>query len=220
MGDGEANHRTVGQVDGALDKSLAKRATAYDVAAVLILDGTCHNLSCRCSIFVNEHHNLSLHELSFAMSPILLARYATSLGIDDHLVLGQQLIGNVDSRLQVAAAILLKVEHKALHAFNFQLLQGFTELLMGSSSEIADADVADGRAYHVGSIDGLDGNLVADNGKRQLVFDACTDDSQFDFCPLGTTESAHDFLLRHLHACNRTVVDRDDAVAGNDAHLL
>ena len=45
---------------------------------------------------------------------------AASLGIDDHVTVFQELIGNLNSRLQEAAAIVLEVEDKAFHAILLQ----------------------------------------------------------------------------------------------------
>ena len=46
MGNGQAYHRTVGQVDGSLYQSLAEGAAPYDDAAVVVLDSSRYNLGC------------------------------------------------------------------------------------------------------------------------------------------------------------------------------
>ena len=116
MGDGQTNHRTVGQVDGALYQSLAKGATTHYDATVVVLNGTGDNLCCRGGIAVNQHDDLSFLEQTTATCRIVRAVYATSFGIDDEAAAIQQLVGDLYSCLQVAAAILLKVEDKGLHA--------------------------------------------------------------------------------------------------------
>ena len=40
MGDGEPDHGTVGQVDGTLNKALAKGTATYDNTSVVILNGS------------------------------------------------------------------------------------------------------------------------------------------------------------------------------------
>ena len=40
VGDGKTHHRTVGELDGALDETLTKGATSHDDSAVLILQRT------------------------------------------------------------------------------------------------------------------------------------------------------------------------------------
>jgi hypothetical protein len=44
MGDGESDHRTVWQIDGALHKAFSEGTAAYDETTVLILNGTRDNL--------------------------------------------------------------------------------------------------------------------------------------------------------------------------------
>ena len=46
VGDGESDHRIVGQFNGTLDKSLAKGAPSDDDASVLVLYGSCHDFGC------------------------------------------------------------------------------------------------------------------------------------------------------------------------------
>ena len=218
--DGEAYHRTVGQVDGALDEALAVGATANNHASVLVLYGTSDNLGSRGRIFVDQHYHLSIHKLTVSIGTILLAWYSAAVGVDDELVLGQKLVGNLDGCLQIAAAVFLQVKNQALHTLCVQLLKGIAKLLMGSGTEVADTDVADAGTNHVRSVDRLDGNLVADYCERQAVLDARADDAQNHLGVFGTTKSAHYLLLRHLHAGNGSIVDADDAVAGYNAHLF
>ena len=46
VGDGKTYHRSVFKLDGALHQSLAKRASAHHLCAVLVLQRACHNLGC------------------------------------------------------------------------------------------------------------------------------------------------------------------------------
>ena len=55
----------------------------------------------------------------------------------------QELIGNINGRLQIAATVLLKVENQMLHTLRLQLTETLNELLMRCRAEIADADIAD-----------------------------------------------------------------------------
>ena len=67
--------------------------------------------------------------------------------------------------------------------------------------------------YFVSAINALD-------GKIGNAFHTVTDDAEFHFRVLGTAQATHDFLTTHLHAGNGRVVDRHDAVAGQNAHAL
>ena len=109
VGNGEANHRTVGQVDGTLYQALAKGATTYDNTAVVVLDGTRDNLCCRSGIAIDQYDDLSFSEQATATSRIFVTIYATTLGIDDETATLQQFVGHLYSCLQIAATILLKV---------------------------------------------------------------------------------------------------------------
>ena len=44
MGNGETDHASVGEVDRTLDKSLSECTTSHNLTAVLVLDGSRHNL--------------------------------------------------------------------------------------------------------------------------------------------------------------------------------
>ena len=94
------------------------------------------------------------------------------------------------------------------------------EFVRRSGSKATYTDIAHIRTYHIGGIDGVDGNLVAGDGKGEAVADAWTDNTQQHLCALGTTQALHDLLLRHLDTCNGGIVDADNAVASQDAHLL
>jgi len=43
-----------------------------------------------------------------------------SFGIDDHVIVPQELIGDLHGRLEIAAAVVLEVEEQRLHAFFLQ----------------------------------------------------------------------------------------------------
>ena len=46
VGDGQSDHRTVRQVDGALHQAFTKGATTYNNTTVMVLNGTRDNLCC------------------------------------------------------------------------------------------------------------------------------------------------------------------------------
>ena len=122
--------------------------------------------------------------------------------------------------MHVAAAILLEVQNKGLHALCKELLHAFHKLVVRGGSEVADADIAHLRTNHVSGVDAMDGNLVANDGEAQRVADAATHDAQSYLAALGTAQAPHDLLARHLDTGNGGVVDIDDAVAGHDAGTL
>ena len=91
---------------------------------------------------------------------------------------------------------------------------------MRRGTEAAEAYESDGGSDHVGCIKRRDGYLVAGDGEIHHVTDTLALHTQTDLRTLGATQPLHDVFLAHLHACNGRVVDRHDAVTGQDAHLL
>ena len=130
----------------------------------------------------------------------------------------QELVSNINGRLQISATVLLKVENQMLHTLRLQLTETLNELLMRRRAEIADADIADAWTYHIGGIDGMDRNLVADDSKLECLADARTHHTQLHLRPFRTTKALHNLFLRHLHTSDGGIVNGDDTVAGDDTH--
>ena len=220
MRHGESDHRTVGQVDGALHKSLAKGSATDDLASILILYGSRDNLRCRSRILVDEHHNLSVEEFSVTLGLIFIALHSSSLGIYYKVALLQKFVGYIHRCLQITASVALKVEDKVAHTLLGEFLKSLAKLIMRCGSEIADAHISHLGAYHIHGIDRLDWYLVAHNLEGEGVLDTASHDTEHHLSALRSAQSAHDILLRHLHSGDGSVVDRDDAVACHDTHLL
>ena len=220
MGDRESDHRAVGKVYRTLDKALAKRSATHHDATILILDSTCDNLGSRGRIAVNQNNDLTRLEHTIAIGRIFRTRHSPTLCIDDEIAFLQELLGNVDSSLQIASSVLLQVENQVVHPLLAQLIKALEELLMGCGTKVTDTDIADTWTDHIGGIDGLHGNLVAHNGKLQQILDALTDDAQTHLRALRATEALHDLLLRHLHTSDGRIIDQHNTVACQDAYLL
>ena len=60
MGDGEPHHRTVGEIDGALHKALAKRTATHHKTTVLVLNGSCNDFCSRGRELIDKHHYLAV----------------------------------------------------------------------------------------------------------------------------------------------------------------
>ena len=220
MRHGESDHRTVGQVDGALHKSLAKGSATYDHSTVLVLYGTRDNLGGRSRILVDEHHNLSVEEFAVALGLIFIALHSSSLGIYYKIALLQKFVGYIHRCLQITASVALKVEDEVAHTLLGEFFESLAKLVVGGGSEVADAHISHLGTYHIHGIDRLDGYLVAHHLEGEGVLDTASHYSEHHLSALRSAQSAHDILLRHLHSCDGSVVDRDDAVACHDTHLL
>ena len=108
-------HRPVGQVDWTLYKTLSESTTTNNRSTILILNSSCNNLCSRGRITIDKNHDLPLLERSFSVSSIIHTWNFSSLRINDQVAFCQELISDVNSRFQVAAAILLKVKQQMAH---------------------------------------------------------------------------------------------------------
>ena len=216
----EAYHGAVRQVYRALHEALSERATAYDGAAILVLNGTRDNLCRRCGVFIDEHYHLSVEETPVASRPELLSSHGTTLCIYEQIVLGQQLIEHFSSSLQITSAIVFQVNDEVFHAAFIQAFQRVEELTVGRCAKGRYLYVSHRWAYHVESVNGVERNLVSDNGEIYYVLDAVALNANLHLSAFRPSEAAHYLLFRHLYACYGSVIDRHEAVAGQDADLL
>ena len=124
VGDGEAYHGAVGEVDGALHKSLAEGASSDDGAAVVVLHSSADDFGGRSGELVNQYdHTASPSHEAAAFGSKLLTRHDAAVGIDDHGALGQKLARHFLGGIEIAAAVERKVEDEVLHALFLQLQQ-------------------------------------------------------------------------------------------------
>ena len=112
MGNGQSDHRTVRQVYGSLDESLAKGAAPHYDAPILVLNGSRDNLCCRGGVAVYEHDDFAFCKQSSPLSLVFGALCLTSLRIDYQVIALQELVGYLDSSVQESASVLLQVEHQ------------------------------------------------------------------------------------------------------------
>ena len=220
MGDGKTDHGAVREVNGTLHKTLTKGTPPHDNTTVLILYGTRDDFCGRGGIAVYQHNDLSIHESATAVGGVVHTRCPAAVSIDNEVTPLQELVGNVYSSLQITTSVLLKVEDQVLHTLLLQTGETLQEFLMGSGTEVSYTDEANARTNHIDGIDGMDRNLVAANGERQLVGNALTHDTQFHDSAFRSTQTLHNLFLRHLDASDGGIVDRHDTVACNDTYTF
>ena len=63
-GDSQSYHGTVGKVDGTLNQAFTESPAAYNYSSVPVLYGTSHDFACRSGIFVNQHNETSVFEIT------------------------------------------------------------------------------------------------------------------------------------------------------------
>ena len=135
----------------------------------MILDGTCKYLGSRCAQLVDHNNQLAFLESLSACTEIILTGYNTSLGIYDELSLGNKLAAHLGCCLQIAAAVLRKVQYQVLHALHPQSVYGSNDLVVGVLCKIVEAYQAYVVRNHIGGIHAVDGNLAATYVKIQCL---------------------------------------------------
>ena len=184
---GEADHGAVGQVDGALHKSLTKGASAHHEAAVVVLNGPCHNFSSRSAKLVDQHHHAPLLEETTALCHKHLLGLGAPFGVDHKVAFVEELARHLKGRAQIAAAIAFEVEDEVAHALLEEFGNGLLHLLARSRAEAVKLDVTDSGRDHIGRTEGVDGNFIARHGEPHRFRHAPAHDAQIGFCAARTT---------------------------------
>ena len=217
---GEADHGAVGQVDGALHKSLTKGASAHHEAAVVVLNSPCHNFSSRSAKLVDQHHHAPLLKEAAALCHKHLLGLGAPFGVDHKVAFVEELARHLKGRAQIAAAIAFEIEDEVTHPLLEKFGNSLLHLLARSRSEAVELNVTDSGGDHIGRTEGVDGNFIARHGELHRFRYAPAHDAQIGFCAARTTQEGHDAVALHLDAGNDGVAHRDDAVAGQDAHFF
>ena len=220
MAGGEANHRAVGQIDGALHESLAEGAATDHQTAVVVLHGAGNDLGGRGTELIDEDNQTSLAEKSAGEGIKHLFRRGAAFGVDHQIFGVEELAGHFDRGAEITAAVALQVEEQVFHALLFELLDGVAHLFTRGGAEAIEADVADTRGYHVSRIEGVHRNLVAGHDKGERFAHRRADDAELHLRAFGATKQFHDAISVKFHPGDGASVDRDDAIAVDDAGFL
>ena len=148
------------ELDGLLHQAFAERAAPDDGAAVVVLNGTGKNLRCRGRTLVDEHNQRNALIRASSVAAELLALRLAALRIDDKTVLGQELVGYLYSRLQIAACIASQVDGQIADVLLRQLGKRNQQFGVCVLAKVLDTDVACLFVQHIGSCDALGGNLA------------------------------------------------------------
>ena len=211
--DGQTDRRAVRERDLTLDQSLAVGAAADDRAPVVVLKRSGQNLARRGTVFVDQHDQLFVGELSLPVAVLGLPVSRAVLRVDDHLVGGQELVRDRDGLFEQAARVAPDVEDELLHALSLELSDRFAQFFVGVDRELIELDIADIRADQVRSRDAFDRNGVAPDGDRDQPVDSGALDSEPDFAASRPPEPFHYFVLVHFDSGDCAVLDRHDPVS-------
>ena len=220
MAGGEANHGSVGQIDGALHESLAEGAASDDECAVVVLHGAGDNLGSRGAELIDQDNEAPLAEESAGLCLEHLFGCGASFGVDHEIFGIEELAGHLHGCSEVASAVAFEVEKEIFHALLLQSGDGFAHFFAGGGTEAVQPDVADAGCDHVGRIEGVHRNFVAGDDKGEHAVDGGPDDAERHLRAFGSAQELHDAVALEFHAGNGASVDRNNAIAVGDAGFL
>ena len=210
----------VGELHRLLNQTLTEGTAADNRTAVIILDGTGEDLGCRSRTLINEHHQREMLIRATTISLVVLTGIATAFGIDDKLALGEELIGNLHSRLEIATRIATQVDDQTGESLLCQLRQGDEKLGIGVLAEILYLNIAAFIVEHITGGNALGGNLTTSDGNMADSLLAVADDTQLHLRVLRTLQTVHGLLVGNLLADKDRVVDLDNLVASQHTGTL
>ena len=156
--DRHLQHAPVVELELLLHEALAERAAADDEGAVVVLERASHDLARARGVLVDEHdHRLVLERAACAGAVLAVEVAAAAAGVDDHLVLGEELVGDADRHLHQAAGVVAEVEDEAFHALRFEAAERRHELVVARPGEALELDVARRLVDHVAAMTVLSG---------------------------------------------------------------
>ena len=210
----------VAKLDGLLHEPLAKRTAPYDGATVIVLDGTGENLGGRSRSLIDEDHEWHLLIRAASVTTILLTGRLSALGIDNQLPLGEELIGNLHGRGQIAAGIATQVDDQIGEALLRELCQGDEQFGIGILAEILNLNVASLVVEHIRCGDTLHGYLASGYSNVAQLGLTITEYAQLHLRIPRSFQTVHGFLIGHLLTHEHRVVDLNNLVASHHTSPL
>ena len=138
----QANHTTVTELHWLLNKALAKGATPYDCASVVVLDGSCKYLGGAGTNLIYQNNDRQPLECASTIATELLARAFASLCINNQFTGRQELVDHLYGDVHVSALIAAKVDDEPVHAFHVEVGKGDKHLGICLFTKVLDAYIA------------------------------------------------------------------------------
>ena len=107
---------TIGQVEGSLYQTFPERAPTDDDATVVVLDGTRKDFAGRSRAFVDKDDEFPIGIDSVLVAAPFLAGRVDTLGEDDELVFGEELVDELDSSFELTARVAAQLKDERFHA--------------------------------------------------------------------------------------------------------
>ena len=99
-----------------LYQSLTERTAADDGGTVVVLHGSCKDLSRRSRTLIDEHNHRNLLVGTLAITHVILARRLAALGIEYEFLLRQELVCHVHSGCEITTRIVAQVDTEILES--------------------------------------------------------------------------------------------------------
>ena len=136
------------------------------------------------------------------------------------MALGKELIGNLNSRLEIAACIATQVDDQIRETFLRQFGQGNEQLGIGILAEILHANIAALIVEHIAGRHTLGRYLTTRNSDMSHSLLAIADDAELYLCVLRSLQTVHGFFVRHFLSDKHGVVNLDNLVASQHTSPL
>lgn len=169
---------------------------------------------------VGHDYQTPLAEVAGTLHAEVGATHFRRVGIDHHVALLKEMRGKLMGRLEITAAVVLKVDDKILHPLGAEVREGFLKFLFGLLAEARDADVAGSRVGHIGGVDAVDRDVVARHEEGYRLGRALAEHFKKYLRTLFAAQNLDDARVGELASGNHRIAGLDDAVAGEDADFL
>ena len=219
-GGGKTDDAAIGELHLLLHKALAKRAAADDGTAVIVLDGAGKDFGRRGRALIDKHHKRYVLVAAATIGEELLPGLLAALGIYYQTVLGQELVGHLHSRLEIAAGVVAQVYHEIGEPALRELGQRDEQLGIGGLREFLHADVAGLVVEHIGGGNALLGDVATRDGKGMDHLGAIAHHAYLDLGVLGALEPVHGLFLGHYLTHKRLAIHAHNLVACQNAGLF
>ena len=219
-GDGETNHRTVGEGELLLHEALSERAATDDGGAVVVLHGAGENLRSRSRTLIDEHHERNLLIRSVSVRREVLSGRLASDGIYYQLVLGQKLVSHLDGRVHIASRVVTKVDDEVGESLLRQLGKGDEHFGISGLAETLHLNISCVLVEHIRGCDALLRYVATRYRKVFHGFLSVAHHTQLHLRVLRTFQASHGLLVRDNLAHERLAVHAYNLVAGEDASTL
>ena len=151
---------------------------------------------------------------------ILLSWETATFGIDNQLSFREELISNLNGRLQIAACIATQVDNQIRETLLCQLGKGNQKLRICILAKVLHLDVTRFIVNHIARRNTLRGYLTTSDGNITNLILSITNDTQLHLCILRTLQTVHRFLVGTYLSYKGRVVDLYNLITSHHSCTL